>query len=370
MNGNLIVDILLFIGAAQGFLLSLVLFSMRRGNRNANRILASLLSLFSLMIFFHTSGELQGIPSDKASHEHYAQTVFSLFGPLMFFYVRALTRRQFSFQEKDLLHAVPFVVLFAVFVAFAFMPDHARLTVSLNTALPWLFMAQMTAYFYFITRLLRNHRKNIRENFSFVEKINLQWMSFLTTGQAIIWPVAFYIEMTGGGSHEWNIVWLMVSVLMYTMGYFGLRQPEIFAGKFSEGDVFPDAVRKKYEKSVLSPEDSSEVVNKLDKLMGLEKLYLNSTLSLPDLAKRLGVSTHHLSQILNESIGVNFYEYVNGKRVEEAKQMLKDPKLNHLSIAGIGFEAGFNSLSAFNAVFKKHTGSTPSAFRETRTDVQ
>ena len=288
----------------------------------------------------------------------------------MYYYVRALTLQHFSFQWKDLFHAVPFAVLVIAFSALAFVPQRGEIMGALNMILPWLFILQMGAYFFSIGRLLQHHRKNIKENFSSVEKINLNWMSLLTAGQAVIWPVAFYIEMTGGDSHAWNVVWLMVSALMYAMGYFGLRQPEIFTGKFSEERTASEPARKKYEKSTLSAEDSSEIVGRLHELIGSEKLYLNSALSLPDLAKRLAVSTHHLSQILNESIGVNFYEYVNGKRVEEAKQMLKDPKLNHLSIAGIGFEAGFNSLSAFNAVFKKHTGSTPSAFRETRLDVQ
>ena len=153
----------------------------------------------------------------------------------------------------------------------------------------------------------------------------------------------------------------MVSMLMYAMGYFGLRQPEIFTGNYSEVNVEP--AKKKYEKSSLSEEDSLELGQRLNEMMRSEKLYMKSNLSLPDLAKHLGVSTHHVSQVINGRGGTTFYEYVNSRRVEEAKRLLKDPAMDHLSIAGIGFEAGFNSLSAFNAVFKKYAGEAPSAYR-------
>jgi YesN/AraC family two-component response regulator len=148
------------------------------------------------------------------------------------------------------------------------------------------------------------------------------------------------------------------------MGYFGLRQPAIFTGRFTESPVSTPDIKKKYEKSTLSTEDSERISSRLNEMMSKEKLYLSSELSLPDLAQKLAVSTHHLSQMLNERIGKNFFEYINWLRVEEAKKLLKDENLNHLSIAGIAQEAGFYSLSAFNTIFKKSTGYTPSSYRK------
>ena len=118
MDRNLIMDILLFIGAAQGVLLSFVLFSLLRGNKTANRILATLLSLFSIMIFFHSLGEMQGTPQDKSSHEQYVSAIFSLFGPLMFYYARALTERGFVLRKKDLVHLLPFAALLTAYIVF------------------------------------------------------------------------------------------------------------------------------------------------------------------------------------------------------------------------------------------------------------
>ena len=74
--------------------------------------------------------------------------------------------------------------------------------------------------------------------------------------------------------------------------------------------------------------------------------------------------TYLVSQAINEGLKRNFYDLINGYRVEEAKQLLVDSKNMNFTILSIGFEAGFNSKTTFNTVFKKFTGSTPTEYRE------
>ena len=228
-------------------------------------------------------------------------------------------------------------------------------------------MIQMIIYLYFSLHLLQSHQRKIKETFSALERINLHWLYFLIGGQLVIWPFAFFTEMLGGDARQWDWVWLLIAVFIYAMGYFGLRQPEIFTGRLklpATAGTAPTGGKRKYEKSVLSEEDAERISRQLQELMYKQKLYLNCDLSLPDLAQKLSVSIHHLSQILNERLDKNFFEYINELRVEETKRLLKDDKMSHLSIAGIAQEAGFNSLSAFNTIFKKSTGSTPSSYRK------
>jgi AraC-like DNA-binding protein len=364
MDQTLIIGILLMIGAAQGLLLSVVLVTSTTGNKTANRILSILLSPFSFMLFFHASSELQGIPADKAAHEHIGQAIFALFAPLLFFYVQALTRPDFSMRRRDALHLLPCCLLLLLTILQLVTADADSWDRYFNGIIPWLLMVQTVIYLYLSLRLLQAHQQKIKDRFSALEKINLRWLYFLLSGQMVIWPVAFLTEILGGDSRQWDWVWLLIAGFIYTMGYLGLRQPVIFSGRSAE--LLPKNIlaKKKYEKSVLSAEDAERISRRLQDVMGGEKPYLDCTLSLPDLAQKLSVSTHHLSQILNERIGRNFFEYINGLRVEEAKQMLKDKKMDHLSIAGIAQEAGFNSLSAFNTIFKMHTGSTPSSYRK------
>ncbi|MEL6256529.1 MAG: helix-turn-helix domain-containing protein [Bacteroidota bacterium] len=76
------------------------------------------------------------------------------------------------------------------------------------------------------------------------------------------------------------------------------------------------------------------------------------------------LSNGYLSQIINQKEGKNFFDFINGYRVEEVKRNLADPNFDHFSILGIGLEAGFKSKSTFNAVFKKMTGHTPTAYKK------
>ncbi|NOY60505.1 MAG: helix-turn-helix transcriptional regulator, partial [Calditrichaeota bacterium] len=94
-----------------------------------------------------------------------------------------------------------------------------------------------------------------------------------------------------------------------------------------------------------------------------QKPYLISDLTLPQLANMLHISAHNLSEILNTYMQKNFFDFINHYRVEEVKNKLSDPKTQHLNILAIAFDAGFNSKTSFNTIFKKYTGQTPSQFR-------
>jgi len=121
---------------------------------------------------------------------------------------------------------------------------------------------------------------------------------------------------------------------------------------------------KKYEKSTLTNERSDAYLKKLLMVMETEKPYTDGDLALPKLASRLNMSAHHLSQIINERLQQNFFDFVNTYRVEEAKRKLVDPAKKHYSLLAIAEEVGFNSKSAFNTAFKKQTQMTPSEFRK------
>jgi len=76
----------------------------------------------------------------------------------------------------------------------------------------------------------------------------------------------------------------------------------------------------------------------------------------------MDVSTHDLSYLLNDSFGVNFFNFVNRYRVDEAKRLMLSGQNKHLNLLGIAYSAGFNSKTTFNIAFKKQTGLSPSEF--------
>jgi AraC-like DNA-binding protein len=119
--------------------------------------------------------------------------------------------------------------------------------------------------------------------------------------------------------------------------------------------------QQKYKSSQLAPEIMEVTRKKLVSIMSDAKPFLNNNFSLPDLADRVGVSVHHLSQVINEGLQKNFSEMVAEYRVEEAKHILK--KNPHLKIEEVAEQVGYLSKSSFNTAFKKITGKTPSDFR-------
>mgnify|MGYP002390629215 CR=1 FL=1 len=96
------------------------------------------------------------------------------------------------------------------------------------------------------------------------------------------------------------------------------------------------------------------------------EIYKDHNITLGKLAKSLSIKPHVLSQIINEQLSYNFNDFINSYRIEEAKKMLANPEMKNITVAGIAYDSGFNTLSAFNTAFKKFTGRTPSQFRNNK----
>lgn len=157
---------------------------------------------------------------------------------------------------------------------------------------------------------------------------------------------------------------------IYIISYLIMRGSTFFSDEQPLSESLPDAVdesltepKKKYEKSALSEEVEDAVLAKLTHLLKSEKPYLDSELSLPKLAGRLNTSPHHLSQLLNDRLGQNFFDWLATYRVAEAKSILNDPTMAHIKIDEIAERVGYNSPSAFHTAFKRLTNQTPAQFR-------
>jgi AraC-like DNA-binding protein len=154
------------------------------------------------------------------------------------------------------------------------------------------------------------------------------------------------------------VVPVFVTVVVFLLGALGLRQPEIFVPPITEEEK-----GEKYQKSALTSEKRAEYLARLADIMQKQKPHRDPELTLPGLAGILAVPAHQLSQLLNETVGQSFFDFVNRERVEEAKRLLNAPSHKSYTILAIATEAGFNSKTAFNAAFKRYAGMTPSAFR-------
>lgn len=122
--------------------------------------------------------------------------------------------------------------------------------------------------------------------------------------------------------------------------------------------------REKYANSTLSNKDKEKIISSLLTCMDKEKVYQKANLTLAQLAKKINIPKHQLSQVINEKIALTFIDFVNQYRVQEAQEKFKNMDYKNIDLIKIGQQAGFNSKSTFYAVFKKHTGTTPGEYRK------
>jgi AraC-like DNA-binding protein len=150
----------------------------------------------------------------------------------------------------------------------------------------------------------------------------------------------------------------MVSLMLLTIGIALLFFPKLLYGTNTDKPI-----QEKYSHSKLNDESKLKILNDWKVFIeDLQKPYLNPKLSLGEVAEILNTSSRRLSQVINEKTGMNFNDYINSLRVQEAKQLLIGDDMEKLTIETIALKSGFNSKSPFYAAFKKHTGQTPRQF--------
>lgn len=83
-------------------------------------------------------------------------------------------------------------------------------------------------------------------------------------------------------------------------------------------------------------------------------------LTLRDVAGSIHINESYLSKLFKKELGVGFTDYLNSLRIQKSVELLSQPDMNLLEIAG---RVGFDDQSYFTKVFKKITGKTPRQFK-------
>lgn len=244
-------------------------------------------------------------------------------------------------------------------------------------------IGQMIFYFFLAGKTLTSYQRSINHLFSETSRINLSWVRWLINGYVILLliMIGLYFLILRSPENFGFIILINTAIVtpyMYAVAFRGLTQPTLWQVRHeTTSDRVEAAIKEvesieelihddepKNQKTSLAQEKISEITGRVTQLMEDSKIYLQGELTLPDLAEKLDTPSYQVTQAINEGLGKNFYDLVNGYRVEEAKRLLSDPGSRNSKILTIGMDAGFNSKTTFNTVFKKFTGLTPSEFKE------
>jgi len=362
-----LVSLIHFAGVALGLLLVLLLLTRRNGNAAANRWLAAFVSCLALLWTGDLLEETRTVLAWPWA-AHTTDWLIFLLGPCVWMYVRRLTGLQTPGFLLWLVHAVPAGLILYLLMPFYLLPAATKVHIvadelsqrgdSLNLAV---LAAVIQAMGYWIASLIRLQKFNafVRERYSCVAPHELKWLHVMlsvTLGMWVIWAAEIVFRS------PWSQWLRTVTVVpgLYLLAFLGLRQSVAFVDADSQKASTSSA---RYARSGLDRERVPELLERLDGVMRLEKPWLESAVTLADLATRCGLSPHNLSQLLNEELRTNFFDYINSRRVDEVKRCLADPAFDNQTILQIALASGFSSKTAFNTVFRQRVGTTPSEFR-------
>jgi AraC-like DNA-binding protein len=311
---------------------------------------------------------------------------------LLYFYIKSLVYDGFQLRRSDVFHLMPLLV-FTLFMLLAFYrhPNAVRVEwiqhnifVYSDGYLSADFICKTLRVIYCAASLLLvlRYKDLLKTTHSNIEKVDILWLKILVMGflvttslEALLSSTKF-IGMTSAYDfqHDSLVVFefiglsgyyssfLLVSTLVFTsMRYFthlpGVKEPEA-AVEASKTHKTSD--EKPMPEKLLNP----ELVEKIERYMKEQKIYLQPDITLDLLAETLAIPVKDLSLIINRHFKLNFYEFINYFRIEEAKRYLASDTHKHKTITEIYFEVGFNSKSVFNTFFKKLVGKTPSEYRQ------
>jgi AraC-like DNA-binding protein len=377
-------DILFIIVIFQLLFMAFFLFSHKKAGRLSN----SLLGALYLAICLNLADNFLLIKRFYFSYPALALWsvwMLLLFGPLLYLYTKSVLFRDYSLSGRKWLHFLPFITLTLVTeIGWQLKPRPAKLTI-----LDHIYIRNIPAYQYwdigfiflhffvyiaFSLLLIRHFRRRLGDRFSDLQRLNISWLSstllFFTIAMIVaalngfmgLTPLANYFYFV------FTIILLILFVYINVVILKAMQRPALFAGMKEEeppamGEVPPAMGIRKYAGSVLTPEESKGLLDRLQQHMQTTKPYLEPELTLEELSTQLSLRPKILSQVINENTGQNFFDFINRYRIGEAKRMLTDPTDKKITVQEVLYVVGFNSKSSFNTLFKKYTGLTPSEFK-------
>lgn len=354
------------------FLLSALLISSEKRAKRENQYL-----LFIILVLIWFLAEFFAIRNkiDINLNVFYGTRYGSWFllGPLTFFYFKSITDTSWRFTKKDLWHFIPFVVFVIIIPLVRYKTlndrqvDYGMLSIfdhrekvisSIQYVYSFVFILQFIHLAIFLfknLKLVKVYSKDLRSEYSEIDT-NIKWLKFFNLALLVLLllsAIFLYILLVTDiyRRHLDYIYVLPIGFLFYFISYNFMR---------TEWKPIDKKITK-YANSSLNTDDIPQHVEKLNKLMNVEKVYLDSEIKLKDLAEMMDISAHHVSQIINQYFKLSFYDFINNYRTSEAKNMIKkNPEYTMIKVA---YESGFNNKTSFVNAFKKFEKVTPSEFR-------
>jgi len=323
-------------------MLGLYFLFFRKPKEKSNRFLGGLLLVMSVRIgksvFFHFNDDLAGV------YLQFGLSACLLIGPFLYGYLRSVEKPANTALKRWKYHLIGWLTVL-IFVNFRY-PWESYWGYWAHYFIPFIYV-QWFVYLMAGGVLIRRMFARLFSKSKRISK-NEFWILSIYISNFIIWfafaafPFVSYI--VGALSFSF-VLYLLVLLLVFRKGR--------------------SVANEKYADKKIDDEEAAQLTQQLKKIIVDEKLFKDANLLLPDVAKKLNVLPHRLSQLINDNLGSSYTAYINGHRIEEAKKLIATN--DQFTFEAIGYECGFNSSSTFYSTFKKHTGTTPARYKKKKT---
>ncbi|XDD49372.1 helix-turn-helix domain-containing protein [Leptospira sp. WS92.C1] len=309
-------------------------------------LFAIALTLTGTLQFLNTMA-LQGILADSQIYLRICLPILFSTSPLIYLAILAMIEEEFRFNLGHAVYFLP-VILFS-WIAFLFPLDRSlfpwdvEFRFQSSIAFLIFFVLHLSSlYAIFFGILIFRILSSIRE-FKLKLLIGIcffDFFSFALLGLTSLWAGPVFLKLS-----------CVVITLALCMIYYSRKHYSDL-----EETIHVELVKAKYSRTRLRGLEIDSILSDLERMMKFEKIYQNEDVSLGYVAERLSLTTHQLSELINQRLNKSFFAWLNQYRIEEAKQLLIQTDKTVLEIA---MEVGFNNRSSFNEAFLKFTETTP-----------
>jgi AraC-like DNA-binding protein len=348
--------LILAIGIAQGVIIGIVLFQLRSKNLYANRILSFILFFVSYQLLVGLLRYAGFISVENISYHLFLEYDW-IYGPLIFFYIKAFIDLGFRIRKKHWIFFLPVIIQF---VSSNYIKSQNFYWDGSRESLSWLGyngyrLWMHTPFVLVITFGLISISVKYSVQLLRKEQIVVRWLkkllfAFLIVG--LIVPIIALIDFTffDFAFNPFYIYpfYITLAVLIYWMGIMGLMH-------------YKDVIRK-------APKSKERT--KLEEIMRLirnafikDDDFTSHEFTIQSLSAKINHKPYLISQAINQIHGKSFTDFVNEIRVDRFKELLESEKHQHFTLLALAYEAGFSSKASFNRAVRKFTGKSPSEIK-------
>lgn len=294
---------------------------------------------------------------------------------LLYFCIKFLVFKGVTLKKFDALHLIP-VLVYALYIVSTFhsqsfderqqqLMNNSHVYGSTYILMEWFNKLLRVVYCVACFILLKRYNKLLKDQMANIVKGHIRWLKSLVIGFLVVMlaeaglvsmktlNMAYPID---GNAFQYVGLTVNYATFVLVNLVFFLAVRDFFAFEQMEEHQSKTVI----DDNIVNPKMAEEV----NETILQNKAFLNPDITLDKLAESLSIPAKDLSMLINRHLGVNFYEFINKYRIDEAKQMLVADEHKNTTITDIYFSVGFNSKSVFYTFFKKFENTTPSQYKK------